>query len=65
MNIGNRLTSRPAIIAYGAAAVVVAVFIGALYVAPMLGPKHQFADYNVGSDQVALWTDKLNLKRPL
>lgn len=65
MDTGNRLTSRPAIFAYGAIAVVVAIFVGALYVAPLLGPKRQFAAYNVddakvaiqGYDTVAYFTD--------
>jgi YHS domain-containing protein len=54
MNTESRLTSRPAIIAYAAIAVVVAVFVGALYVAPLLGTKRQFADYNVDAANVAI-----------
>ena len=55
MSNGSALSSRPAIFAYGAIALVAAIFIGALFVAPLMaGPKKQFADYNVGSDQIAI-----------
>ena len=55
MDNENKLTSRPAIMAYGAIAVVLAVVVGALYVAPLMaGPKQAFADYNVGSGKVAI-----------
>jgi hypothetical protein len=54
MNSQNQLTSRPAILVYGAIAIVVAVFIGALYVAPLMASKRQFADYNVDDAKVAI-----------
>jgi len=65
MNITNRLTSRPAIFTYGAIVVAVAVVVGALFVAPLLGSKRQFADFNIdaanlaihGYDTVAYFTD--------
>ncbi len=54
MTSANRLTSRPAIFAYGAVAVVLAVFAGALYVSPLLAGKRQFAEYNVDDTKVAI-----------
>ena len=55
MSTSNQLTSRPAIIIYGAIVVVLAVFIGAQFVPPLLGdPKRQFADYNVDGAKVAI-----------
>lgn len=65
MNTSNRLTSRPAIFAYGAAVAVVAAIVGALFIAPMMESKRQFAKFNVddvnvaihGYDTVAYFTD--------
>jgi YHS domain-containing protein len=65
MNTNSRLTSRTAIIAYGAAVAVVAAIIGAFFIAPMLESNHQFAKYNIdnanvaihGYDTVAYFTD--------
>ncbi len=54
MSTSNRLTSRPAIFTYGALVVVLAVFVGAQFVAPLLGPTSQFAKYNVDSAKVAI-----------
>ncbi len=54
MSTSNRMTSRPAIFIYGALVVVLAVFVGAQFVAPLLSPKQQFATYNVDSDNVAI-----------
>jgi YHS domain-containing protein len=54
MSTSNRLASRPAIFVYGAIVVVLAVFVGALFVAPLLGPTTQFAKYNVDSAKVAI-----------
>jgi hypothetical protein len=65
MNSSNRLTSRPAIFAYGAALAVVAAIAGAFFIAPMLESNRQFAKYNIdnanvaihGYDTVAYFTD--------
>lgn len=54
MSTSNRLTSRPAIFVYGAIVVVLAVFVGAQFVAPLLGPPNQNAKYNVDSAKVAI-----------
>jgi YHS domain-containing protein len=54
MNTKSQLTSRPAIFTYGAIVVVVAVYVGALFVAPLLGDRKQFAKYNVDSANVAI-----------
>ncbi len=54
MSTSNRLTSRPAIFTYGSIVVVLAVFVGAQFVAPLLGAKSQFATYNVDSANVAI-----------
>jgi YHS domain-containing protein len=50
----NSLTSRPAIFIYAALVVVLAVFIGAQFVAPMMNNKSQFPKYNVDSAKVAI-----------
>ena len=54
METSNRLTSRPAIFTYGALVVVLAVFIGAQFVAPLLKPTIQFAKYNIDAAEVAI-----------
>ncbi len=54
MNPSSPLTSRPAIFVYGAIVVVAAVFVGALFVSPLLSAKQQFATYNVDSEKVAI-----------
>ena len=54
METSKRLTSRLAIFVYGALAVVLAVFIGAQFVAPMMKTKTEFAKYNVDSAKVAI-----------
>jgi len=54
MNTPNRLTSGPAIFTYGALVVVLAVFVGAQFVAPLLSPTKQFAQYNIDSANVAI-----------
>ncbi len=65
MTTDSRLTSRTAIFAYTAVVAVVAAIIGALFIAPLLDTKRQFANYNVdnanvaihGYDTVAYFTD--------
>ena len=55
MTTENRLTSRTAIVAYGVIAVVVAVFVGALFVAPLMATsKTEITAYNVDADSVAI-----------
>lgn len=58
MNTESRLISRPAILAYGAIAVVVAVFAGALFVAPLMATSKSsntgIAAYNVDANSVAI-----------
>ncbi len=54
METSNRLTSRPAIFTYGALVVVLAVFIGAQFFAPLMKPTQQFAKYNVDAAEVAI-----------
>ena len=58
MDTKSRLTSRPAIVVYGAIAVVVAVFVGALFVAPLMATSKSsnagIAAYNVDADSVAI-----------
>lgn len=66
----SRLTSRTAILAYGAALAVVAAMIGAVFIAPLLESKRKFANYNVdaanvaihGYDTVAYFTDAKPMK---
>ena len=65
MTTNTRFTSRTAIFAYGAVIAVIAAIVGALFIAPMLDSKRQFAEYNVdnanvaihGYDTVAYFTD--------
>ncbi len=54
MSTSNTLTSRPAYFVYGAIVVVAAVFVGAMFVSPLLSAKPQFATYNVDSEKVAI-----------
>jgi len=54
METSKRLTSRPAVFIYGALVVVLAVFIGAQFVAPMMKNKTEFTKYNVDSAKVAI-----------
>ncbi len=55
MNTERFFTSRTAVIGYSIVALAAAVVIGALFVGPLLNaPKRQFADFNVGSDRIAI-----------
>jgi hypothetical protein len=54
MSSNNLLTSRPAMFVYGAVAIIVAVFVGAIYVAPLMDRESEFAAYNMDDGKVAI-----------
>lgn len=54
MNTNSRFTSRTAIFTYGAVIAVVAAICGALFIAPLLESKRQFAEINVDNTNVAI-----------
>ena len=54
MTTSNLYKSRPAMFTYGALMIMLAVFVGAQFVAPVLSSNKQFATYNVNSANVAI-----------
>ena len=55
MSTPNPLASRPAYFLYGAIVIVAAVFVGAMFVSPLLSAKKEFAAINVDNENVAIY----------